>query len=299
MATKRKTYKFKQGRIVEIEEFHDGNYGAPGMNRRKKKKPTKEEMEKVNAWNKTKRCRRKLLEYFNAGDTIATWTYEKQNRPPDMKVALKDFQKAIRKVREEYKKRGYELRWIRNIEKGTKGAWHIHIIVNEIGDSPTILKKAWEKGGTWTEEIRNSEKIYDEGFEKLAAYMTKSETTREKRKDGEISRQRIKEANYSTSRNMPIPEPKEERLVRWKKEIKPKKGYYIAQCYEGINPVTGFKYRRCTLIRIYSGERNKEKGKARQWKKKRRKARRRGGSSPEKASRNCVIAHRERESCQT
>lgn len=297
MATKRKTYKFKQGQIIEIEEFHDGNYGAPGINRRKKKKPTREEMEKVNAWNKAKRCRRRLLEYFNAGDTMATWTYEKQNRPPNMEEALKDFQKAIRKVRKEYRKRGRELFWIRNIEKGTKGAWHIHIIVNEIGDTPSILKKAWEKGGTWTEEIKNSEKLYDEGFEKLAAYMTKSEITREKRKDGEIVKRRIKEANYSTSRNMPIPEPKEERLIRWKKEVKAKKGYYIAQCHEGINPATGFKYRRCTLIRLNAGERNKGIEKVRPWKKKRRRAKIRDGSSPGSMTSGCATSHRKREPC--
>ena len=28
-----------------------------------------------------------------------------------------------------------------------------------------------------------------------------------------------------------------------------KKGYYMAHIYEGINPVTGFKYRRYTMIR--------------------------------------------------
>ena len=59
-----------------------------------------------------------------------------------MQAALKDFQKAIRKVREEYRKRNYELFWIRNIERGTKGAWHIHLIINEIGDTASILKKA-------------------------------------------------------------------------------------------------------------------------------------------------------------
>ena len=129
--------------------------------------------------------------------------------------------------------------------------------------------------------------------------MTKNETTRQKCKNGEISKQRIREANYSTSRNMPIPEPKEERLIRWKKEIKPKKGYYIAQCHEGINPVTGFKYRRCTLIRIYSREWNKGIVKAGSWKKKRRKVKMRDGSSTGKVTRGCATSHREKEPCKT
>ena len=167
-----------------------------------------------------------------------------------MQAALKDFQKAIRKVREDYKKRGYELFWIRNIEKGTKGAWHIHLIINEIGDTASILKKAWGHGGTYTTEIRLSDKIYDEDFTKLADYITKDEHTECLKVDGTPAKPRIREANYNISRNMPLPEPKVDKLLRWKPEPKPKKGYYIAKVVDGINPVTGFKYRRYTMIRL-------------------------------------------------
>ena len=48
---------------------------------------------------------------------------------------------------------------------------------------------------------------------------------------------------------MPLPEPQVDKLRRWKEEAKPKKGYYIAKVHEGINPVTGYKYRRYTMIR--------------------------------------------------
>lgn len=30
MGTKRKRYTFRQGEIIDVEEFHDGSYGAPG-----------------------------------------------------------------------------------------------------------------------------------------------------------------------------------------------------------------------------------------------------------------------------
>jgi len=49
---------------------------------------------------------------------------------------------------------------------------------------------------------------------------------------------------------MPLKPPKKKKLARWPKEIKQKNGYYIAKSYEGINPATGFKYRRYTLIRL-------------------------------------------------
>lgn len=191
-----------------------------------------------------------LLEYFNTGDCFATWTYEVSKRPQDMAEALKHFQKAIRAVRREYRKRGYKLFWIRNIERGTKGAWHIHLVVNEIGDTASILKKAWEHGMTACITVNQSDKMYDEDFTKLAQYMTKDEHTAYKKADGTPGKPRIRETSYSHSRNMPLPEPEVDKLVRWKKEPKPKKGYYIARIYEGINPKTGYKYRRYTQIRL-------------------------------------------------
>jgi hypothetical protein len=249
MATKRKTYSFRRGDVIDVEEFHDGRYGAPGEKRQKRKKPTKEQMKMVNALNKAKRCRQKMLQYITPGDIWATWTYEVKNRPMDMAAALKDFQKAMKYVRKEYKKRGYEVFWFRNIQQGTKGAWHIHLVINEIGETASILQRAWSKGGTWFTEIKKS-KYYDEDFTMLSNYITKDENTTEMKKDGTPGKPRIRAANYNTSRNMPLPDPDVYKLLRWKKEAKPKKGYYIAAIHEGINPVTRYKYRRYTMIRI-------------------------------------------------
>ena len=254
---KRKKYKFRQGDIIDVEEFHDGNYGGPGRGRSKRRKPTEEQMQIVNALNKAKRCRQRLLEYFSPGDVLATWTYNVKDRPPDMKAAGEDFSKAMRYVRREFKKRGFEVFWIRNIEKGTKGAWHIHLVINEIGDTVSIIQKAWKKGGTWAIQIRDSQ-FHDEDFSKLANYVTKDEHTTEKKKDGTDGKARLKESSYSSSRNMPLPEPKVDKLVRWKDEPKPQKGYYIANIYEGINPVTGYRYRRYTMIRVKRREENEK-----------------------------------------
>lgn len=53
--------------------------------------------------------------------------------------------------------------------------------------------------------------------------MTKNEKTREKRSDGSKGKPRLKEASYNHAKNMPLPEPKSQKLVRWQKEVKPKK----------------------------------------------------------------------------
>ena len=55
--TKRKQHRFKGGKIIDVEEYHDGRYGAPGCKREKKKNPTKEQIQKINAWNKARRCK--------------------------------------------------------------------------------------------------------------------------------------------------------------------------------------------------------------------------------------------------
>lgn len=248
--TKKVIYYFAKKGIKVIDEYHDGKYGAPGMKRDKKTKLTREQMQKVNDWNKTKRCQLRLLEYFHPGDLFATLTYEVRNRPADMKEAKGHFQKMIAKIRRQYAKRGYELFWIRNIEQGTKGAWHIHLAINEIGDTASILKDAWPYGAIYLSEIRRNDKVYDEDFSKLAAYLTKTSRTSYRKKDGELGKSRVKASGYSTSRNMPLPKPKVKRLVRWKKEAKPEKGFYIAKIHEGINPATGYKYRRYTMVKL-------------------------------------------------
>ena len=46
MGTKREEYRLRGGDILEIREFHDGRYGAPGQKREKKRKPTEEQMQR-------------------------------------------------------------------------------------------------------------------------------------------------------------------------------------------------------------------------------------------------------------
>lgn len=254
----RKKIRLRNGDILDVEEYHDGNYGSPGKTRRKKEKPTKEQVRLINQRNKAKRCRWRLLQYFNEGDLFITWTYEVRNRPPNMDGALKDFRAAIGKIRKVYRGLVVQLYWIRNIERGTKGAWHIHLVIKQTpeGDAAAIVTKAWTKGGTYVAEIRHS-KFTGDDMEQLADYLTKDEHTTETRKDGTPGKPRIAESSYNTSRNMPLPEPRTDKLIRWKQEVKPPKGYYIARIHEGINPVTGFLYRSYTLIRLKTQERKK------------------------------------------
>ena len=231
MAYKQKTYRFPNA--IEVEQYHTARYGAPGQKRLKKKKPTPEQIERINQYNKEKICRHKLRTHFDIYDYFTTLTYAVDKRPEDMDQAKKDFRRFIGIVRKEYRKRGCELKWIRNIECGTKGAWHVHIVVNRIEGTDQILARAWEHG-----HVRN-ELLYERGeFKDLAAYMTK----------GPKTDKRLKEASYSTSRNLPLQDPEVKifkRFRKWKEEPKIPKGFYLDKdsVFEGENTVTGYRYR--------------------------------------------------------
>lgn len=246
MAYGKKTYRYRNA--IEVEESHSGRYGAPGQERIKKKKPTPEQMEKVNLRNKEKLCRRKLRKWFRKEDIWATLTYEVKERPQDMKTAKDQFKDFVDEVREEYKKRGYILRWIRNIEVGTKNAWHTHVILNRIPDTDLIIAQAWPHG-----EV-DMKPCYKKGeFRELAAYITKTPKTEK----------RLREASYSTSRNMPLPEPEKKTVRKWEtwgEDVRIPKGFYLDKdsYHEGINPVTGYKYREYTLLRIEEKEEERD-----------------------------------------
>ena len=252
MRTKRKISEFKNA--IEIEEFLDGRYGAPGEKRGEKKKATPEQIERVNQWNREKKARHRLRMYFDVNDWFMTLTYPRDKKPPDMKTVQKHLKAFNEYMRKEYRKRGYELRWIRNIECGPReDNWHVHLVINQIPDADIIASKAWKKFGT----VRDKQRLYDKGeFKKLAQYLTKNEKTEEKYVEAGILDHKVNEANYSTSRNMPLPEPKVKRFVRWPKEPRIPKGWYIDKeaYYEGINKATGYPYRHYTLIRMVRRE---------------------------------------------
>ena len=241
MAYIKKVYKFRDA--IEVEEYHTGRYGAPGIERQKKRKRTPEQVKAINQYNKEKRCRHKLRTHFHDGDYLITCTYKKDERPEDMEQCKKDISKFMKQVKKEYAKAGIECKWIRNIEVGEKGAWHFHLVINRIPDTDLIVRKAWTHGKV----IFNM--LYENfgDFASLAGYMTKTPETCEKY--GE----HLKECSYSTSRNLPTPEAKKTVCNRWKtwKHERKKKGWYVDKntYYEGINPVTGYPFRRYTFLR--------------------------------------------------
>lgn len=241
--------------VIEVEEFHDGRYGAPGKKREKKRRATKKDVDRINQWNKEKGARRRLRMYFDTGeDWFTTMTYRREERPPDYATVLKHMKKFMARIRKEFAKRNVTLRWIRNVENTARGNWHIHLVIKDLPgvNLIAIMQQAWPHG-----RIKDPQQLYTRGeMRDLAAYITKSEKTNRECVAKGIIDHTVAEAHYSTSRNMPLPPPKPDLLKRWKKEVTPKKGYYIDKdsFYEGINPVTGYAYRHYEMIRIVRRE---------------------------------------------
>ena len=241
MAYKKKEYKYKNA--IEVVEYHNGRYGAPGEKRLKKKKITPEQIAKRNQYNKERTCLRKMRSHCNVNDYFFTLSYEKEKRPADMGRAKEDFRKFIKELRTVFKKIGVGMKWMRNIEVGSKGAWHVHVVMNRITDLDIYIRQCWRHGMVHFKMLDPRKE-----FEDLAKYMTKTERTDP----------RLKETSYSTSKNLPIDEPKERIYSHWKTwhNIKIPEGFYLDPdlFHEGVNPCTGYKYRTYTLIRIVRRE---------------------------------------------
>lgn len=237
MAYQRVIYDY--GHVIEVGDYHSSQYGAPGEGRKKKKKPTPEQVARQNQWQKERKARHKLLKYMAKNDYFVTLTYRRDARPPDMKTAKEHFKAFRRKVAAAFKKQKAIMRWLRNIEVGTKNGWHVHLIINRIPDLDIILREAWPHGKVVCQLL------YDKGgFWDLAAYITKTPKTDP----------RLKDASYSASRNMPLPPPKKYTYLHWKtwdkENLRVRKGYYVDKVFESVNQVTGYPFRWYTAFKI-------------------------------------------------
>ena len=268
MAYSKKIYRFKDSN--EYEYTYAGKYGAKGEKRAKKKKPTREQIQKQNQRNRVTRYRRLIKANFTQGDLWCCLKYPKGYRI-DIEEVKKDLKKFLKMLRRNYRDKHHELKFIYRMEIGARGGIHIHILVNRIWHTQTdiILLKAWE---TVLRQRRIPEKrtagmvdyksIYDSGgYQNLAEYITKqpSEDSEEYKQLSLFAPVQQKLLlSVSSSRNLIRPEPQQKEIKHWtmrriiEEGPKPKKGYYIDKdsivC--GINPKTGMSYLKYTEVRI-------------------------------------------------
>lgn len=235
---------------IEIEKHYPGNYGAPGIKREPKKKRTPEEMAKQNYWRKVRYLRRIIELNFNPGDFHIQLTCR-----PDQRPTMEEGMKVIRafrdKLRNEYKRQGWVMKYIITCETGKRGAIHWHMILNNCHNEKTsttkLIWKHWNRGRPWFVPMDESG-----DYSKLAEYIVKETTKRIE--EG----QTLEKLSYMISRNMIKPEviPEEVRANRWSKKPSAPKGWYVVpeSIVNGRNKFTGLPYQYYTIRRIQKGE---------------------------------------------
>lgn len=245
---------------IEHEYKYPGRYGARGEKRKKKKKPTPEQVAKQNQYNREARCRRDLRNNFYPGDYWVTLKYKSGVRKC-MEEFLKDIKKFHRGMRREYKKRGEPYKWICRLEIGRRGGLHAHIVINRLpGDAYTdlIIRDAWKKvepdGSVDYTTIREQG-----GGKELAAYITKQageEMAGQMHLFSKEDQKRL--VRISSSRNLDRAQPVRKIYRHWtmrkilEEGPKPAPGYYIdkGSIQAGVNRFTGYSYYRYTEVRI-------------------------------------------------
>ena len=238
-----KQIEYKAGATLEIIKCVPKGLRT-GCGRGKRK--TKEEITKANMRQAARKLVRKINANFRPGDWHVILTYRKTTRP-DRQEARKALSGLLEKLRAEYRKHGFQLKYIHATEYENK-AIHHHLIINNVNDgkrtTSDYIRKLWKERGS-----PKFVGLYDDGeYQKLAEYIVK-ETEKTFRQPDSPSKQR-----YSCSRNLITPRPRRRTRTTkkgWDMDPKPRKGYYIlpGSLYNGTDKL-GYPYQRYTMVKI-------------------------------------------------
>lgn len=229
----------------EISKHYSARYGAPGMAREEKKKPTPEEMAKQNHWRRCRDLRRLIELNFDGGDFHVTLTCRPEHRPTK-EDAPKVLRKFLAKLRAEYRKQGWELKYVVTCEIGERGAVHWHMICNNesngVTDTARLIHGNWTRGRPYFSILEDSG-----DYGKLAEYLVKEASKRIER--GET----VEKLSYSRSRNLKKPVERREkvRANAWRTDPKIPAGWELipGSLVNGVNKFTGLPYQRYVIRR--------------------------------------------------
>ena len=238
---------YNSPRMAEIEIYYKGQYGGRGESLAKRRKPTKEEMDRANHRHRVKELRRVIQLNFTEADHLYTFKPVKNCgwTVADLKKARERF---TRKLRSLYRKHGIDLKFIYRQEIGKKGGLHFHMLINEAGITLNEICEIWKSCGGHNVNV---EPLYDEGgYEDLAEYIVKASPYEIEGQITMDSYQLEKLSRYGCSRNLQRPEPEVKEYSRRTVEeiirygVKADDGYYLDKdsVYIGTNPYTGYSY---------------------------------------------------------
>lgn len=227
----------KMGLVIEYRKYMS-YVRKPGEKRKKKKKLTTEEQWKVNFRNAVRKLTRKMNTNFRPGDYHLVLSYKQEHKPDTWDEMYKDVRKFLKLLRKELKKQETELKYIRVMELGKRGARHHHLVMNAI--PPGLIQQCWTKGRIHINPLDESGQYRD-----LAVYFLKFT-------DEAVRRKELKK-RWDSSKNLVEPEIIKKRVGRryFRETTKVPKGYYLdknsVSSYVDANGNRSFSY---SVIRI-------------------------------------------------
>lgn len=232
--------EIKAGKLIEIERYFTCRQGYMGERNPHTNKST-EQKEKENDRQAARKLAWLIAANFKEGDYHMVLDYRKDEKPEDFETMIKQADRFLAKLKRRYAKLGVELKYIHVCERGTKGALHHHLIINNVL-ALNEIQKCWPHGRVHINLLDDSG-----DYHKLAEYLIKYTS-------GQLHEGNLKQ-RYRRSRNLVMPEIKKKvvPLSKFGKEPK-RKGYVLIDSYEG-HTKTDYPYQ---IFRYVKTERGKE-----------------------------------------
>ncbi len=126
-----------------------------------------EAMNLKHSWQKLKAL---IAANFSPGDIVVTLTYRDASLPPTRRAAENRLKLFIRRLRDERRAGGKELKYVYVTELGhSSGRLHHHMILNSTGDDYKTIQRLWEKDG----DNIDFSPIWIKGYDGWARYLSK------------------------------------------------------------------------------------------------------------------------------
>lgn len=228
------------GKTIEVSKKHSYRYAGKRIPRGPNKSPTPEDVKKINERNAETHLRRLINTNFRYQDIHLVLTYRRDNRPDTPETAKADLEQFLRKLRNHFKKRGKNLKYIAVTEYKSK-AIHHHLIINSM--DTRHLTEIWPHGQPRPTYLDSSGQ-----YGQLASYLIK-ETSKTFNTEDSVHGKR-----WCASKNLEQPKITK-RIISaqsWQKEPKTKKGYVIEKgsIRSGVSEITGYPYQFYRMIKI-------------------------------------------------
>lgn len=263
-----KDWESRDSKVIIKDKYHTQRYSptTPLVKERRKKSTSASTAQQImiNMRHRTDRLNRLILDNFSAGDWWVTFTISKQVSLEKFKT---EYEKMMRKLRDEYRKLGAELKYITVKENiHGKGRLHGHMLLPNIAFTTLqkIMRKAWKLGNCNIKPYGGT--ALD--AKQLASYITKEDTAEtkllkrikaEKDKADKETLKKLDEdikaerSSICTSRNLVRREPKKrivKRAETYSDAPRAPRGYHIVKqlSYSGYT-ADGYPYQHTVFER--------------------------------------------------